>query len=42
MIFTALVVFILVLALRGAEPNRKTYIAIAVAALVASVWEYAG
>lgn len=42
MAFSVLVVFIFVVALRGTPPTRKTYLVIAAAALVTSVWEYFG
>jgi len=40
MVFAALVAFIFLLGLIGRFPDRRTYLAIAVAALVASLWEY--
>lgn len=40
MAFAALVAFILFLGLRGHQATRKTYLLIAGAAVVASVWEY--
>jgi hypothetical protein len=42
MAFAALLAFIFVLGLRGGQPTRRTYIAIAVAAVAFSVWEYLG
>jgi len=42
MAFAALLAFIFLLGLAGRTPNRGTYLAIAVAALIAAVWEYLG
>ncbi len=40
MVFAALVVFIFLLGLIGRSPDRRTYLVLGVAALVASLWEY--
>ena len=40
MAFAALVVFILALGLTGHKPTKGTYLAVGVAAVAASVWEY--
>ena len=40
MAFAALLGFIFVLGLRGKKPTRGTYVAIGLAALAASIWEY--
>lgn len=40
--FAALLAFIFVLGLTGRRPTRGSYVAVAVAAVVASVWEYLG
>jgi hypothetical protein len=42
MAFAALLAFIFILGLTGKRPSRATYLAIAVAALAAAVWEYFG
>lgn len=42
MAFALLVVFIFVLALRGTAPTKKTYFAVATAALATSIWWYLG
>lgn len=38
--FALLVAFIFALGIAGKKPSRATYIAIAIAALIAAVWEY--
>ena len=40
--FIVLVAFIFCLALIGRRPTKGTYVAIAIAAVAASVWEYVG
>jgi hypothetical protein len=40
MAFAALLAFILLLGLTGRKATRGTYLAVAVAAIVASIWEY--
>ena len=40
MAFAAVVAFIFVLGLRGRRPTRGTYIAIGLAAVAVSAWEY--
>lgn len=40
--FVALVAFIFLLGVTGRKPTRGTYLVIAVAAVVASAWDYFG
>ena len=42
MAFAALIAFIFVLGLSGRRASKGTYVAIGVAALVASAWEFLG
>jgi hypothetical protein len=42
MAFAALVAFIFLLGLTGRKPTRGTYLAVAAAAVAASIWEYLG
>jgi hypothetical protein len=42
MVFVVLLAFIFVLGLTGRQASRGTYIVIAAAAIVASIWEYLG